>query len=61
VIFIVAALAMGVGALAYFVAGESWTAATIAVAAMLLTMTAILVWFAAVLFERFDVSVDMPA
>jgi hypothetical protein len=61
VIFIVAALAMGVGALAYFVAGESWTAATIAVATMLLSMTAILLWLAAVLFERFDVSVDTPA
>jgi hypothetical protein len=59
VLLVVVGTAAGVGGVAYLVAG--WGAAVIAAALTLLPLAAVLLWFAAVLFQRFDVSVDMPA
>jgi hypothetical protein len=57
---VVGLAAAGVGALAFFLAGESWLAAGVAVSTLLLAMTAVFVWLTAILFARFDVSVDSP-
>ncbi len=58
-LLVVGGIAAGVGLLGYLVAG--WAGAVAAAGATLLVLSAILLWLAAVLFERFDVSVDMPA
>ncbi len=52
-------IAGGAGLAAYLLGG--WPAAVAAAGVALLVLAAILLWFAAVLFERFDVSIDMPA
>ncbi len=58
-VFVIALIAGGTAGLTYFLAG---TVAAVAVAAgILLIGFTILLYFSAVLFQRFDVSVDMPA
>jgi hypothetical protein len=58
-LLIVAIIAGGVGLAGYLLAG--WPGAIVAAGATLLVLAAILLWLAAVLFQRFDVSVDLPA
>jgi hypothetical protein len=58
-LLIVGGVAAGVGGLGYLIAG--WGAFVGAGAVTLLLLTGGLLWFSALLFQRFDVSVDMPA
>jgi hypothetical protein len=58
-LLVLGAVAAGVGLAGYFL-GE-WAGAVAAAALTLLLLTVVLLWLSAVLFQRFDVSVDMPA